>query len=197
MTTLDLRPAAQRLVALIGGIGDEQLTAPTPCVDSTVGDLLDHVSGFAHAFTAAAAKDDGPDPAAPPPTADSANLGDDWRTRIPEAVVALGEAWSSEAAWTGMTEAAGVELPGEVAGLFALDELVVHAWDVAVASGQAYDPNDPALTPLLEFLRSFVGSGDAPKDGLFGPPVAVPPDASPLEEILGLTGREPSWSARR
>ncbi len=38
-----------------------------------------------------------------------------------------------------MTKAGGVDLPGEVAGLVALDELVVHGWDVARATGQAYD----------------------------------------------------------
>ena len=36
----------------------------------------------------------------------------------------------------GTTKAGGLELPGEVAGLVALDELVIHGWDVARSSGQ-------------------------------------------------------------
>jgi hypothetical protein len=38
-----------------------------------------------------------------------------------------------------MTKAGGLDLPGEMAGVIALDEIVVHGWDVARSSGQPYD----------------------------------------------------------
>ena len=46
-----------------------------------------------------------------------------------------------------MTQAGGVDLPGEVAGLVALNELVVHGWDIATASGQDYRPDEATLRP--------------------------------------------------
>ena len=102
----------------------------------------------------------------------------------------LAEAWSDPAAWEGMTSAAGVALPGQVAGLVALDELVVHGWDVAAAIGQPYAP------PVgdVEAAMSFVATFDAPRDGnLFGPVVHVPDDAPALDRLLGLAGRDPKW----
>ena len=37
-----------------------------------------------------------------------------------------------------MSRAGGVDFPGEVAGMVALTEVVVHGWDLARATGQPY-----------------------------------------------------------
>jgi uncharacterized protein (TIGR03086 family) len=195
MTNIDLEPAARRLGALVAAVDDDQLDRPTPCLDYRLGDLLEHIGGLAQAFRAAATKESG-GRSGNPPSGDASRLAPEWRTRIPEDLLAMALAWREPEAWTGMTQAGGVELPGEVAGLVALDELVVHGWDVARSIGQPYDA-DPAE---LEAVRQFVAPiADAPPEqraGLFGPQVPVPDDASPLERVLGLTGRDPAWSAR-
>jgi uncharacterized protein (TIGR03086 family) len=120
---------------------------------------------------------------------------DDWRSRIPRHLAALTEAWRDPAAYTGMTLAGGVELPGEVAGVVALEELVLHGWDVAAATGQAYQCDD--LT--LEVVRSFVSQFAAPdQDELRGDayraPVPVSESASVLDRVVALSGRDPAWS---
>ncbi len=130
MTPVDLTPAARRLSALVANVPDDALTGPTPCPDYSLGDLIDHIGGLALAFTAAARKEIGGD-SAQGPSGDAARLGDDWHVRIPEQLAALAEAWRDPAAWTGMTQAGGVDLPGEIGGLVALDEIVIHGWDVA------------------------------------------------------------------
>jgi uncharacterized protein (TIGR03086 family) len=192
--TLDLEPAAQRMAQLLGGISDEQLGGPTPCPDTTLGDLLDHVGGLTLAFTAAATKAvDGA--ASQPPSADAANLGSDWRTRIPRDLAVLAEAWRDPAAWQGMTRAGGVDLPGEVAGLVALDELVIHGWDVARASGQPYECDSPSLDATHAFVAQTAGPGqEAERQGLFGPAIHLPGDAPLLDRVIGLSGRDPHWS---
>lgn len=124
-------------------------------------------------------------------------MGDDWRVSIPLALADLAEAWHDPAAWTGMTRAGGVDLPGEVAGLVALDELVVHGWDIARASGQAYDCDTPSLEVVHGFVAAFSGPGqEAAREGLFGPEVEVPAHAPLLDRVIGLTGRDPTWSPR-
>jgi TIGR03086 family protein len=140
---LDLGPAADRMTALLAGITDDQLTAPTPCEKSSLGDLVDHVGGLSWAFTAAAVKD--PAAGSQAPSADGARLGDDWRTRIPAQLTALAQAWRDTAAWEGMTRAGGLDLPAGLTGTIAANELVLHGWDIARASGQPYDPDRPRL----------------------------------------------------
>ncbi len=193
---VDLTPAAQRLADLVAGVRDDLLDAPTPCPAYTVGDLVDHVGGAAIAFTGAAVKDTG-DVTAQGPSGDASRLTDDWRTRIRRDLNGLAEAWRDPVAWTGMTRAGGIELPGEVAGLVALDELVVHGWDVARATGQAYECDPQSLEAVQGFVAQFSEPGlEAERAGLFGPVVDVPDDAPLLDRVIGLTGRDPAWSPR-
>jgi uncharacterized protein (TIGR03086 family) len=154
-----------------------------------LGDLVDHIGSLTKGFALVARKEGGSStgPTAP----DAANLEPGWRERVAGDLTTLAAAWRDPAAWDGMTKAAGVDLPGEIAGLVALDELVVHGWDVAVASGQPYDPTSEEIAAATQFVTGF----DAPRDGgLFGPIVSVPDDAPPLDKLLGLTGRDPRWA---
>jgi uncharacterized protein (TIGR03086 family) len=176
-------------------VPDDRLGAPTPCPSYTVGDLLEHIGGLAIAFTAAANKrpieglvD------AQVPAGDASRLGDDWQERIPEAVTALGEAWRHPEAWTGMTQAGPVELPGEVAGLVALDELVVHGWDLARGSGQRYEPDDATVEPCIALVSQFASEESGP-DVAFGRPVAVAAEAPALDRLVAAAGRDPGWTA--
>jgi uncharacterized protein (TIGR03086 family) len=194
MESVDLGPAVQRITDLITNVPDDKLEAPTPCAKSTLGDLIDHVGGFSLAFRAAAAKEFGDLDSSRGPSANAANLGDDWRTRIPRQLEALADAWRDPSAWTGMTKAGGLDLPGEVAGVIALDELVVHGWDIARASGQPYDCEPASVEAAMAFVQPIAESGEAPREGLFGPPVPVPADAPALDRLVGMTGRDPAWT---
>lgn len=92
----------------------------------------------------------------------------------------------------------GVDLPGEVAGLVAVDELVVHGWDIARAREQRLDPDPGALEAVHGFLAQAAAANPGPgadQDGPFGPPVAVPDDAPLLDRVVGLAGRDPAWPA--
>ena len=195
MTFPDLEPATNRLAAVLAGIPEGPLDGPTPCPKYSLGDLLDHVGGLAMAFTAAATKEFPGDVGSQGPSGDATRLGDDWRSRIPQDLAALAKAWREPDAWSGMTKAGGVDLPGEVAGLVALDELVVHGWDVAKATGQSYDVDEPSLEAVHGFVAQFSGPGqEESRAGLFGPEVEVPDDAPLLDRVIGMTGRDPAWS---
>lgn len=195
MTVVDLTPATRRMAALLDGVADDTLDRPTPCPDYRLGDLVEHVGGLSLAFAAAARKATDDLASQQGPSGDASRLGDDWRTRISRDLDDLAVAWRDPSAWTGMTQAGGIELPGEQAGIVALDELVLHGWDVARASGQPYDP-DPALLEIVhDFVAQFSGPGmDEQREGLFGPEVEVPADAPLLDRVLGLAGRDPGWS---
>jgi uncharacterized protein (TIGR03086 family) len=196
MPTADLGPAATTVARVLAGITDEQLTAPTPCPRYTVGDLLDHVAGLSLAFRAAATKTPLAAAGIDAPLGDAADLDPAWRATIPVALDELAAAWRDDAAWAGMTTAGPIEMPGEVAGLVALEEVVVHGWDLARATGQAYEPDDTSLELVRGLVADFAPAADAVNDGTlaFGPAVAVPADASLLDQVVALTGRDPAWS---
>jgi uncharacterized protein (TIGR03086 family) len=192
---LDLEPATSTLARLVNGVRDDQLTAPTPCSKTTLGDLLDHVDGLSLAFTAAALKS--PEGGSQGPSADASRLGADWRTRIPGRLALLADAWRDPEAWTGMTQAGGLDLPGDVAGVVALDEIVVHGWDIAVASGQSYACEPQLAQATYAFVQASVAQNPHGTPGLFGPPVPVPDNAPLLDRLIGLAGRDPAWRADR
>ena len=128
----------------------------------------------------------------------SATVEIDWRTRIPAALTSLAQAWREPAAWTGTTRVGGVDLPGDSAGIFALDEVLVHGWDLAVATGQPYDADDSSLYPLQGMLTALAGPDQrAARDRIFGPVIDVQADAPLLDRVIGLTGRDPAWTADR
>src|ERR1700683_2289444 len=110
MPVPDLGPAAEEMSALIAAVPDEMLARPPPCPAYRLGDLIDHVGGLALAFTAAAAKDRGPLTGSAP-SGDAARLSEDWRTRMPRNLSAMAAGWRDPAAWTGMTQGGGRELP--------------------------------------------------------------------------------------
>jgi uncharacterized protein (TIGR03086 family) len=189
LVMIDLTPSAERMIELLEGVPDDRLGASTPCPDLSVGDLIDHVGSLSVAFTAKTGSSGAG--TGPPPAPSAANLGPDWRQRIPADVRALAAVWKEPGAWEGMTTAGGIELPRQVAGLIALDELIVHGWDLAVATGQSFDARDDDVEAAISAVKSF----EAPRDGrLFGPTVDIPTSGSPLDRLLGLTGRNPSWS---
>ena len=192
---LDLGLPARQMANLLDRVADGQLTAPTPCDEYTLGDLIDHVSGLSQAFTAAARKELGPG-SSQGPSGDAAHLGQDWRTRIPGQLAALVEAWRDPSAWEGMTQAGGVDLPADVAGRVTLNELIIHGWDLARATGQPFDCDTKALEACWELLAErATADQEAGDDDPFGPVVDVPADAPLLDRLIGLSGRKPSWTA--
>jgi uncharacterized protein (TIGR03086 family) len=189
---IDLGPAARRVGRLVGNVHDDELGRPTPCPGMTVGDLIDHIGSLSAGLTATAQKRRSA-PGGPPRAPSADHLAAGWREHVTRELATLAAAWRDPSAWEGMTSAGGVDLPGSVAGVVALDELLVHGWDVAVATDRPYAVPAEELEAAIGFVASF----QAPRDGaLFGPIVPVPAGAPPLERLLGLTGRDPDWRAQ-
>lgn len=190
---LDLGAPATTMTGLIERIEDDQLGQPTPCGERTVGELVAHVLMLAVAFRDAAAKVDGPTTSTQPTSA-PLELPQGWREIAPGRLSELAAAWRDPAAWDGMTQAGGVRMPGSVTATVANNELVLHGWDLAVATGQRFDVAGPNLEASWEMVSQTPDTPEA-RQGLFGPVVAVPADASLLDRVLGGAGRDPRWVA--
>jgi uncharacterized protein (TIGR03086 family) len=187
---IDLTAACQRTADVVANVTDDQLTAPTPCEKMRLKELVGHIGILAQAFAAAARKDFGPMTDTPP--ADDAPLDDNWRTAHPRQLADLARAWQLPAAWEGMTRAGGIDFPGEVGGLIALTEVVLHGWDVARAIGVPYDADAATTQACLEYLGQFDPAGT---EGMFGPAVSLPEDAPAFDRVVALSGRDPGWGS--
>ncbi|MEU9357195.1 TIGR03086 family metal-binding protein [Streptomyces sp. NPDC048301] len=189
-TGLDLGPAARQIHELIGSVEDRQLSGPTPCPDYSVRELLGHLLGLTIAFRDAGLKDLGPTTDTSPDSALPV-LPDDWRTSLPPLLEELVAAWRAPSALEGMTRAGGVDLPGQIAGMVARNELLVHGWDLARSTGQDFRAEEEDLRSSEAML-----SGDDDRSGadaIFGPPVTLPAGAPLLDRVIGLSGRRPDW----
>ncbi len=177
----DLEPAAREMSRVVSAVRESELDHPTPCAEWTVKDLLTHIHQFAAAFTANADKTVAAIPE---------GLTADWRHVIPDRLSCLAAAWSVESAWQGRVLAGGVEMSAAENAVVAVEELTVHGWDLACATGRALTVDDTTLDQVDRFLDLFSTDGG---EGPFGPRAAVPEGASRLDRIIAGTGRDPRW----
>lgn len=175
--------------AVTGKIVDEvgSLDAPTPCSGWDVRALVNHLLRWGPSLAAAARKE------ALAPGEDVDRTGGDWRARLHAQVDGIAAAWGDPAAWEGSTRMGGpMELPADLVGGMVLGELVLHGWDLARASD--VEPHwDDAL--LLRVYAEVARSADMGRQmGVYAAEVPVPATAPPLARVLGLSGRDPSWT---
>lgn len=191
---LDLGPATRTVTDLLDRVDEGGLAAPTPCESCDVRGLLNHFLDLTRAFRDAARKDLGPmtDTPPPDPSRHSRELGTDWRARLSQQLGDLAEAWRDPAAWEGETRAGGVALPAAVAGQVALNEVVLHGWDLARAVGAPYEVDEASLRASIALTSAT--TDPAERDGMFGPVVPAPEDAPLLNRAVAMAGRNPDWS---
>ncbi|MFG2649734.1 TIGR03086 family metal-binding protein [Streptomyces sp. NPDC048436] len=192
-----LRVAAGQAVPVVRAIPEDRLADPTPCADYDVKALVNHLIQVVVQFQALAAKQNSDFSESPDfVTGTGAGAeGPPWRDRFADEAGKLVAAWSAPGADEGTTGA--MDMPARTVGCMALLDLTVHAWDLARATGQEYEPA-PESGDVIATLREAV-AGLAPtarKMGVFGEPIAAPDDATELERLLAETGRDPRWSAK-
>jgi uncharacterized protein (TIGR03086 family) len=166
------------LAGIVGAITPDQLDRPTPCAEFTVRGVLEHMIGGATAFAAAYR---GETPTEPDTSDVLAAFG--------PALNDLAAAISAPGALERTVTAPFGELPGDTFARFVVLDGLVHGWDLATATGQAYNPPDELVAEVDAFAHQTL---DPLRDGqTFGPAVDPPPDATPIERLAAYTGRRP------
>ena len=118
-----------------------------------------------------------------------AGVGTSWRPEVVARLAALAVAWEDPAVWEGHGGVAGSDLSDATWGKIAFTEVVVHGWDLAVATGQPFALPESTLQACLDHVAAFVPTAPFPE--LWGTPGTVATDASTLAQILAITGRTP------
>ncbi|WP_078312833.1 MULTISPECIES: TIGR03086 family metal-binding protein [unclassified Mycobacterium] len=187
-----LKPAASAVAALLPGVSDDALDNSTPCAELTVRALLNHLLGLSMAFRYVVHPEEaaalGVDLSGP---SFSEDLDPQWRTLLPQRLADLVETWARPRSWDGESTIAGTVMPNDQVAMVALDELVLHGWDLAAATGQPFDlpvGTDPGLYGFISALAS-----DSGIPGLFGPQRPISPGAPQFDHMLAMSGRDPGW----
>lgn len=174
-----------RFAERVAGVPDGAWSAPTPCADWDVRQLVNHVTNeqlWAPHMVAGETIEEVGD------RYDGDLLGDDpvaaFRSGVAGAVQAF-----ADADLDATVHASYADIPLREYLTQMLTDAEVHGWDLAVATGQDATI-DPEVADLLlgvwteqeEMVRA---------SGVFGDAVAVPADAPAADRLLGLLGRTP------
>lgn len=84
-------------------------------------------------------------------------------------------------------------LPAADMGFVVNNELVLHGWDLTVATDQPYEVAEPNLDASWVMVSNIPDDPSA-RAGLFGPRLPIADSAPLLDRVLAGSGREPLWS---
>jgi uncharacterized protein (TIGR03086 family) len=160
------------------------LGRPTPCEKWTVAQVLQHSAGDQLAYAAAITGRGGP---AEDPFDPSGTLAGSPAELVEPALAAARDAFAT------VGGAGAVPTPLPHGDLPAATAAAVHAWDVAVATGQPAGLDNDLAAELLPVARAIVEP--LRQYGAYAP--ALEPDEadSAAAELLRYLGRDPRWSA--
>ena len=185
--------------ATVVAVRPDQLDGPTPCSEMDVRHLLGHLVSVLDRI---AALGRGEDSFAVVETADH----DDWPGAWAAAAHRVQAAWTDDDVLARPMALPWQQGTGADILLGYVNEVVVHTWDLAAATGQQPAWDEDVLSVALERMPGLPAEG---RRELFEqisadmglPEVAVPfaevvpvPDGAPLiERLVGWNGRDPRW----
>jgi uncharacterized protein (TIGR03086 family) len=193
MTTVDgfklLADAQDYLLTAVRGVPADAWDAPTPCTEWTAGHVYHHASLDQQALTmqitgAAPAGD---------PFSPEGTVPADPAAELEQICAAALAAWESGRDAESVGTPMGPMPAAQGASVAALDA-ALHAWDIAVGTGQNLPLTD-ALAEGLEGIGTFLIPFVRDNFGKFDPAVPLPADAGPAAKLLAFSGRNPQWAA--
>ncbi|WP_067534395.1 TIGR03086 family metal-binding protein [Nocardia crassostreae] len=150
-----LAESHRALTDTVAGVGGDQWELATPCSEWNVTQVVQHAAGDQLAYAKTLGVGEGPayDPFSP-----SGSLEGTGAELVRAAVEETAAAWAavSDGAETVPTPLPHGELPTPVAAVMCALDAAVHAWDIAVATGQPSPLNDELAGHLLTASRGLV-----------------------------------------
>jgi uncharacterized protein (TIGR03086 family) len=165
---------------LVSNVRPDQWSAPTPCSDWTVRQVIAHLTGMNRVFGALLANEPMPPRTDPPADADLLDDLHESSARLQAAFARPGVLGSTYRSPLGTTT-------GADRARIRLYDLLAHGWDLAQATGQPAGLPEDIAQACLAFARHQLRDEDRP--GRFDPPRPSPRDASAVEQLVAFLGR--------
>jgi uncharacterized protein (TIGR03086 family) len=176
---------AATIRGLIAGTTPEQMSNSTPCAKWTVRDLVNHLCGGGIAL-GTALKGEGAGMELDGPMPDM--LGDDPVAAWDNAADTFRQGADSPGALDRQVTLPFATLPGRVVVDIAKFDLLVHAWDLAQATDQPFDPPADVVEPAMASAQMIIAP-EARDGDTFAAEVTPPDGATPMERLAAFTGR--------
>jgi uncharacterized protein (TIGR03086 family) len=188
----EMTAAAEAAARVVDGVSRAQLDGDTPCAGWTTRDLLNHlILWTSHSLERRAHGESASPELMETDFTKSAGFAAEYRAQLDRALAA----WSDPGVWQRKLPVMGTDTPASEVAALMIAELVLHGWDLALATGQEYSVPVSAAAAALAAVEKNAALFREYKG--FADPVPVPAGASPLERALALSGRDPRWSAPR
>lgn len=177
-TTFD--HAVALATAVMGRVGPHQLTNPTPCPDYDVRALLGHMVLVLRRVATLGRGE--------VPVAHEVMVDRDFTRAWLAAVHDVEVAWADDAVLGRTVRLPWSEASGAATLVTYLNEVTVHTWDLATATGQrpAWDPQ--VLSLAFDGIRFLPAQN---RGEAFADAVPVPDDAPLIDRLVAWNGRRP------
>jgi uncharacterized protein (TIGR03086 family) len=185
--------AVRTSIDLVSLAAADDWNKPTPCAGWTLYGLVAHMAAQHYGFAAASVG------VGEPAVWGWRQLGDDpvaaYRAAAEFVLSAFTEDGVLERKFPLPEFGPDVVVAGAQAVGFHLVDYVVHSWDVAKTLGLPVDFAPDVLDATLQIAKAVPGGEMRQAPGAaFGPAVSYA-GASPLDDIIAMLGRSPSWPA--
>lgn len=179
------RNALDHTAGYVANVKESQLADPTPCEGWDVRELLNHVvSGNLWAAELAS----GHSIEEVGDRLDGDVLGSDLAAAYAASATAAGDAFAAPGALDAPCAVSYGPVPGSVYAGHRFIDILIHGWDLAVATGQdGHLPTElvdacwEVITPQADMLTA---------SGAFGSKIEADPGADPQTRLLALLGRQ-------
>ncbi|OMC43523.1 TIGR03086 family protein [Mycobacterium sp. IS-2888] len=180
MDPLSAHQRAQDAFArVLANVSPDQLGAPTPCSEWTIGDLIEHViGGNEHVGLWAQT------PIEPPARPDDLVAAHRGSAAAAQAVFAGPDGMSM------MFKLPFAEIPGQMFIGLRTSDVLTHAWDLATATGQSTDLDPELAGEQLAAVRAFVGPQFRGPGKPFAEEQPCPPERASADQLAAFLGRK-------
>lgn len=188
--TPDPRPLYHRALdqtgEVVAAIKPDQLGLSTPCSEYDVQALLGHVLGGLRRAVVIAS---GGDPLAVSMTTEVP--ADGWAGAYRRVRAEAEQAWADDAALERMVTVPWGTVPGRAALFGYIQEVTIHGWDLAKATGRPTELDSELGAAVLGMVKQFIPAQPRGAPVPFGPVIEVPPTAGVYAQLAGWLGRQP------